>query len=158
MHSADAHIPTGRAERYLEQLCSHLGAMQRMRHLPAGGHGGAGMPRVENVEQAPGRAVIHFADGSWTLAATAEALALRVEAADPAALEKLKATIAARIEKIGRRDNLVVEWHEPDTPETGDTRAAQAAPRPVRERVGGAGGTGPAGSPRSRWPRRSTSG
>ncbi len=120
MHSVEARIPTDRAERYLDQLCSHLGQLQQMRHLPKGGHGGAGVPRVEHVEQAPGRAEIRFADGSWTLHAGADALVLRVEADDPAALERLKDAIAARIAKIGRRDGLSVAWHEAGSQDTHD--------------------------------------
>jgi hypothetical protein len=114
MHSAEASVATDRAERYLDQLCSHLGQMQHMRHLPKGGHGGAGAPRVEHVERSPGRAEIRFADGSWTLQAAVDALVLRVEADDPASLERLKDAITARITKIGRRDGLAVTWHAID--------------------------------------------
>jgi len=112
MHRAEARITTDRAERYLDQLCSHLGQMQHMRHLPKGGHGGAAVAKVEHVEQTPGRAEIHFADGSWTLRADPDALLLLVEADDPAALKRLTDAIAARITKIGRRDGLTVAWHE----------------------------------------------
>ena len=112
MHSAEARVSTDRAERYLDQLCGHLGQLQHMRHLPKGGHGGAGAPQVEHVERESGRAEIRFADGSWTLHADADALLLRVEAEDSAALERLKDAITARITKIGRRDGLTVTWHE----------------------------------------------
>lgn len=132
MLSAEARIPTDRAERYLEQLCSHLGAMGHMRHVPAGGHGRAGMPRVENIEQNGSRAAIRFADGSWNLQAHEDAL-LRVEAEEAAALERLKGAIAARIAKIGRRDGLAVIWSSAADPD---------------ERHGPAAGTG------VRWPRR----
>lgn len=111
--SAEARIPTDRAARYLEQLCSHLGAMQHMRHLPTGGHGGAGVPRVEDIEQTSDHAVVRFADGSWDLDAADDALVLRVTAHDDAALDRLKAAIAARIAKIGRRDGLSVVWSPP---------------------------------------------
>ncbi|WP_034263567.1 DUF2218 domain-containing protein [Actinospica robiniae] len=113
MPSGEARIPTERAARYLEQLCSHLGSMPHMRHLPsslaASLHGG-GMPRVESVEQRAGHAVIRFADGSCGLTAHEDALVLRAEAADDAALERLKGAIADRIAKIGRRDGLGVDW------------------------------------------------
>jgi hypothetical protein len=117
MPSAEARIPTDRAARYLEQLCSHLGAMGHMPRLPAGGHGGAGMPRVENIEQNGNRAVIRFDDGSWALQAHEDALVLRVEAEEAAALERLKEAIAARITKIGRRDGLAVTWSSPADPD-----------------------------------------
>ena len=114
MPSAEARIPTDRAARYLEQLCSHLGSMAHMRHLPsslaASFHDNGGMPRVESVEQDAGHALIRFADGSWDLTAHNDALVLRVEAAEDAALERLKGAIAARIAKIGRRDGLGVDW------------------------------------------------
>jgi hypothetical protein len=112
MHTAQAHITTDRAERYLDQLCGHLGQMQHIRHMPKTGHGAAGMPKVEHVQQAPGHAEVRFADGSWTLRAAADSLMLRVEADDPAALERLKDAIATRIAKIGRRDGLTVAWHD----------------------------------------------
>ena len=117
MPSAEARIPTDRAARYLEQLCRHLGAMGNMRHVPAGGHGGAGMPRVESIEQNGSRAVIRFADGAWDLQAHEDALVLRVEAQEAASLERLKAAIAARITKIGRRDGLAVIWSSPADPD-----------------------------------------
>lgn len=141
MHSAEAHIATDRAERYLNQLCSHLGQMQHMRHLPKTGHGGTGVPRVERVEQAPGRAQVRFADGSWTLRADGDALLLRVEAEDPASLDRLKDAIAARITKIGRRDGLAVEWH--------DSEGQDAHDAPDRASHGR--GRGPGGR---RWWRR----
>ena len=120
MPAAEARIPTDRAERYLEQLCSHLGAMAHMRHMPAGGHGGAAVPRVEHIERTETHAVIGFAEGSWNLQASPDALTLRVEAEDAAALEKLKTAIAARIAKIGRRDGLQVDWHDIQDPQTHD--------------------------------------
>jgi hypothetical protein len=132
MHSAEARVTTDRAERYLDQLCSHLGQMQHMRHLPRSGHGGAGVPRVEQVERTPGGAVIRFADGSWSLRTASDALVLRVEADDPAALDRLKTAIAARIAKIGRRDQLAVEWREADTPQVRDLPGYAEAGRPGR--------------------------
>jgi hypothetical protein len=116
MPTCEARIATDRAQRYLDQLCSHLGQMQHMRHLPASGHGGAGVPRVEHIEQTSGSALIRFADGAWTLEANQDALLLRVEADSPAALERLKTAIAARIAKIGRRDDLTVAWHCSEEP------------------------------------------
>lgn len=116
MLSAEAHITTDRAARYLDQLCSHLGSMRHARHLHlppsafASRHGAAGMPRVVSVEQSGNSAVIRFADGSWELTAQKDMLILRVVADEDATLERLKAAIAARIAKIGRRDGLSVQW------------------------------------------------
>jgi hypothetical protein len=133
MPSAEARIPTDRAARYLEQLCSHLGAMGHMRHLPAGGHGGAGMPRVENIKENGNRAVIRFNDGSWALEAQEDALVLRVDAEEAAALERLKEAIAARITKIGRRDGLAVTWSSPADPDERHGLAAGARVRFPRQ-------------------------
>jgi hypothetical protein len=144
MPRAEACVPTDRAARYLDQLCSHLDAMQHMRRLPAGGHARAGMPRVEYVAKKDGRAEIRFADGSWDLEAVDGALVLRVEADGAAALERLKAAIAARIEKVGRRDGLAVVWSSPESPHddhgngAGGAGAAPRRPgrRPWRRRIG----------------------
>lgn len=112
MAGAEARVQTDRAERYFAQLCSHLGSMQHMRHVPASPsiHGGEGMPRVQSVEQTGNHAVVRFADGSWELTAAGGALFLHVEAEEDAALERLKGAIAARMAKIGRRDGLRVDW------------------------------------------------
>lgn len=127
MPSVEARIPTDRATRYLEQLCSHLGALGHMRHVPASGHGGhghggqsghgerseqgeRGVPQVVDIERSRDRAVIRFAGGCWDLTAGSEALVLRVEAETAASLEQLTAAITARIAKIGRRDGLKVTW------------------------------------------------
>ncbi len=120
MPTRHAHIATDRAERYLHQLCGHLGAMRQSRHRPGGGHGAAGIPRVEQVEQRPGGAVVRFAEGTWSLEATVDALVLRVEAEDGRALERLTDAISARIAKIGRRDGLCVEWSRSDAPGHGE--------------------------------------
>jgi hypothetical protein len=123
MPSAEARVPTDRGGRYLEQLCSHLGSLPHLRHLrhlpkaataAVSAHGAGGMPRVESVERSESRAVIRFADGTWDLTAHDDALVLRVEAEDAAALERLKGAIAARIAQIGRRDGLRVNWSSDD--------------------------------------------
>lgn len=134
MPAFEAQVSTDRAERYLQQLCGHLGRMQHMRHGPLGGHGNrsdhgrSGMPRVEHVEQTEDRAAIRFAEGTCTLAVDASALRLRVEADDSAALARLKDAVTMRIEKIGRRDGLSITWYEledpaqPDGPEAVHSR------------------------------------
>jgi hypothetical protein len=119
MPTAEARLATDRASRYLVQLCRHLGQMTRMSHRPPGGHGdGRTPPAVQQVDYADTRGTVRFADGQWTLEATADTLTLRVDAVDEDALQRLQAGIKARIEKIGRRDGLQVHWHptESDTP------------------------------------------
>lgn len=110
MPACEAHIATDRAERYLQQLCSHLVSMRHLHHGRMSGHSAGAMPSVEHVEQSADRAVIRFAEGSWLLEAGHDGLRLRVEAGQPADLERLKSAITARITKIGRRDRLSVTW------------------------------------------------
>ncbi|MFE2581445.1 DUF2218 domain-containing protein [Streptomyces sp. NPDC059378] len=119
MPTAETRLATDRASRYLVQLCRHLRRMPRMSHRPPGGHGeGGARPEVRHVELTDTHGTVRFADGLWTLDATADALTLRVDADDEEALRRLQEAIAARIEKIGRRDALQVTWQRavPDTP------------------------------------------
>jgi hypothetical protein len=116
MPTAEARLTTDRASRYLVQLCRHLGQMTRMSHRPLGGHGeGRTPPAVQHVDYADTRGTVRFADGRWTLEATEDALVLRVEADNEEALQRLQAGVAARVEKIGRRDGLQVHWQQPDS-------------------------------------------
>ncbi|HEX6447938.1 MAG TPA: DUF2218 domain-containing protein [Trebonia sp.] len=108
MMSAEGSVLTGRADRYLDQLCRHLGQMRQKRHRMMDRH--AGMPEVRGVEHAGSRGEVRFADGAWTLTATPEALLLRVDAVDEQALRRLRDGITGRVEKIGRRDRLTVTW------------------------------------------------
>lgn len=119
MPTAEAHLATERASRYLVQLCRHLGQMTLMSHLahrlPAGHGGGRTPPAVQDVDHTDTHAGISFADGRWTLDATADTLTLRVDADNDEALRRLQDAIATRIEKIGRRDGLRVDWrHAPE--------------------------------------------
>ncbi|MBY8882016.1 DUF2218 domain-containing protein [Actinacidiphila acidipaludis] len=111
MPTAEAHLTTDRPSRYLVQLCRHLAQMNRMSHGPLRGHGaGRTLPAVQHVDYTETHGVVRFAEGEWTLDATAETLCLRVEADDEQALQRLQDAISARIEKIGRRDGLEVQW------------------------------------------------
>ncbi|CAG7613550.1 DUF2218 domain-containing protein [Actinacidiphila bryophytorum] len=114
MPTAEARIATDRASRYITQLCRHLGQMNRASHRPHDGHGqgpGQKMPAVQHVDCTDTHGTVRFADGRWTLDATPDALTLRVDADDDAALRRLQDGITTRIEKIGRRDGLRVRWH-----------------------------------------------
>ncbi|MFB7330826.1 DUF2218 domain-containing protein [Streptomyces adustus] len=118
MPTAETRLATDRASRYLVQLCRHLRQMTRTNHRPPGGHGEGGtQPEVRHVEFTDTHGTVRFADGLWTLDATADALTLRVEADDEQALRRLQDAITARVEKIGRRDGLQAHWQraEPDT-------------------------------------------
>jgi hypothetical protein len=54
--------------------------------------------------------------GQWTLQATPDALTLHAEAANEEDLQRIQDLLAARLEKIGRRDHLTVTWQRPDAP------------------------------------------
>jgi hypothetical protein len=110
MPTADAQIPTERASRYIDQLCRHLGQMSRMRHQIPTGHRGQAPPPVQQVEWSETSGTISFSHGTCTLQATSTALTLRVDADDEDDLRRLQDGITRRLETIGRRDHLTVEW------------------------------------------------
>src|SRR5689334_22412891 len=125
MPTAEALLTTDRASRYLVQLCRHLGRMSHPTdpvhlthathptHRTPGGHGEGGTPPpAPHVDHTDTHGTVRFPDGQWTLDATADTLTLRVDAADEDALRRLQDAIAARIEKIGRRDGLQVRWQQ----------------------------------------------
>lgn len=124
MPTAEAHVPTDRASRYLVQLCRHLGQMSSMRHRAPIRHGGSQVPpEVQHVDYSDTNGIVRFARGQWTLEATTDTLTLRVEADDEDTLHQLKNGMTARLEKIGRRDQLQVTWQRPTTPGAAHTGA-----------------------------------
>jgi hypothetical protein len=116
MHTAEARVVTDRGDRYVNQLCGHLGRMPRPHHVLPHGPGAAAMPRVTGVERTPGRAVVRFTEGTWTLQEAPGALLLRLEAPDHTALTHLQAAITARLTTIGRREGLTLAWDEDASP------------------------------------------
>jgi hypothetical protein len=75
--------------------------------------------------------------------ASADALTLRVEAADDDALHRLQDGVAARLNKIGRRDQLTTIWHRMESPVPPvNTQSTEPAPEQ--------------GTRKRRWPRRLT--
>jgi hypothetical protein len=108
MPIAEASVSTGRASRYLVQLCRHADQMRRIRH--------GGGPRVDNVEYSETVGVVRFTDGVWTLQASTDTLTLRIEAADDDGLRRLQDGIATRLRTIGRRDKLTLVWHHAEGP------------------------------------------
>ncbi|MFF6996095.1 DUF2218 domain-containing protein [Streptomyces sp. NPDC008313] len=134
MPTAETRLATDRASRYLVQLCRHLRQMPRMSRRPPGGHGGGGArPEVRHVEFTDTHGTVRFADGLWTLDATADALVLRVDADDEEALQRLQDAVTARIEKIGRRDGLQVHWRR---------AVPDASPRTKHDAEDGVSGSG----------------
>lgn len=117
---AEAHVRTGRASRYLDQLCRHASRMgQRPRHRPRIHAGGSAHvpPEVSHVEWSDADGAVSLNWGRWTVQATPDALILRAEASDHENLQRIQDLVAGRLERIGRRDRLVVTWRRLD----GDT-------------------------------------
>ena len=127
MPASYARIPTSRAARYLAQLCSHGRLMSRLtRHRAPGhgqdqgqergaGHGTDGAEPTATVSSAGAEGIIDFGWGRCTLRATAGALTLRADAEDPRRLRQIEDGVSARLQRIGRRDQLTVTWTEATT-------------------------------------------
>jgi len=90
--SAMAVIAAGKPSGYLQQLCKHFG-----HKVP--------------VDFTPEAGAIAFDFGRADLAADAEALTLRVDAADADDLEKLKRVITSHLERFAFREELKIEWN-----------------------------------------------
>lgn len=137
MPSVEARVTTQRASRYLVQLCAHLSAMSRM-HGRFAPHGGR-MPEVQHVEWSDDSGVVRMRDGTCTLRATSAALLLRLDAVDDAALAALQRGFGDRVQTIGRRDGLQVQWEaivEPGSEPTSsptDAGTPSGRSRPRRE-------------------------
>jgi hypothetical protein len=101
--TAHTRIPTDRAGRYLAQLCQHL---NQISGHPL--HGGASP--IRRVEWSDSHGVIEFASGTCTLDATGDELALTLVASDADDLRQLQQLLSARLETIGRRDDIHVTW------------------------------------------------
>jgi hypothetical protein len=116
MPASYAHISTSRASRYLTQLCSHGSLMSRLAHgRPPGqgqGHGGGSARPAATADSSGTEGIIDFGWGRCTLHATADMLTLRAEAGDLRHLQQIQDGITARVERIGRRDQLTVSWIE----------------------------------------------
>ena len=109
MPAAQSRVSTDRASRYLGQLCEHLNLVGHKSRR----HGGAGSgrgPDVQRVEWIDGRGVIEFPFGTCELTAAKDGLTIRLTADDADALQHLQDMFKARLETIGRRDALVVDW------------------------------------------------
>ena len=120
MFTAVAHVETGRASRYLVQLCRHASRMgQHGGHRP--GRGRHAPPEVDHVEWSDSRGIIDVGWGRCTVEATPDVLTLRLESADEQGLQRLQAAVAHRLETIGRRESLRVDWQRPGAPAPGPT-------------------------------------
>jgi hypothetical protein len=117
MPVAEAHVTTDRPSRYLVQLCQHASQMGRHRgiaqHLPRrprSNSGGDGPPEILHADWSGTYGTVKMGWGTWTVRATGNTLTLRAEADTQEQLQRIQRLVAARLEKIGRRDGLTVAW------------------------------------------------
>ncbi|MEV1176610.1 DUF2218 domain-containing protein, partial [Nonomuraea sp. NPDC049784] len=130
MPTAEAHITTDRAGRYLVQLCRHASQMGHGFPAHPGPHAGGERPRNVQANWSETDGTITLDWGTCTLHATPETLTLRVEAEDEDRLQRAQALLTKNITRMGRRDDLTVDWHRPD----GTTGPASATAPPRRRR------------------------
>ncbi len=131
MPTAEATVETQHPGRYLTRLCEHAGQMDRSRlHRPRRHADGGAPPEIRHVEWTATDAVVTLNWGRWTIHATPGRLTLRAEAGTGEDLRRIQDLVAARMEKIGRRDHLVVNWQPAETP-GGPARPLPADP-PIR--------------------------
>ena len=146
MPTAEATVETDRASRYLVQLARHGSQLGRSTgHRPRTHGAGGAPPDVQHTEWSDTHGIIKFGWGQCVLQATPEGLTLHAEAADEQNLRRIQDGIAARLEKIGRRDQLKVTWRQTapstDSPDAAtDAPAAHLGPGSARrERLGAMG-------------------
>ena len=126
MPTAYATVTTARPSRYLTQLCRHVDHLGHTghRHRPRAGGPAHTPPGPEaHVTWSDTTGVIDLGWGRCTLQAGDGALVLRAEAHDPTDLHRLQTVLGTRLQQMGRRDHLVVEW-EPDPTPTSPPAAA----------------------------------
>lgn len=71
------------------------------------------MPAMGGLEWCDTYAVVRVGGDRCALEATTEALNVRIEAADEDGLRRLQDMVTRRLETIGSRDQLKVNWEEP---------------------------------------------
>jgi hypothetical protein len=86
-----ALVATDRPDRYAKQLAEHLGR----RNAPV---------------TEPGGTRLIFTAGSCLLSADADGLLLIAEAEDDAGLDAVQQVVSRHLERMGRRDELLVQW------------------------------------------------
>ena len=115
----NAQVHTDRASRYLGQFCKHAAALGDGGHTPRM-HLHATMARREvrvTAEWSDTSGTVTFTPwGRCTLAADADTLTLRIDAADEDGLTQIRDIIDRDFERFSRRDPVSLSWQQPDTP------------------------------------------
>ena len=91
MATLHAHVRTGNASRYLQQLCKHWS------HKFA-------------VEFGPAHGVIHLPGTDCTLDADQDELRLEIQASDPDVLPRISGVVADHLKRFAFRETLTVDW------------------------------------------------
>ena len=112
MLTAEAHVETARASRYLVQFCKHADAMSG--HRGHGVHPGGMLARRDvrvHADWSDTRGVVAFSPwGRCTLTAGETSLIFRVEATDEEKLRQIQDIITRDLGRFARRDGLTVTW------------------------------------------------
>jgi uncharacterized protein len=95
MTTAEAHVATTRAARYLDQLAKHFV------HQPGG---------ITAEPNPDGSLHVDFGGPTCRIQTTPNALTLYAEAATPNDLGQLQHRLTQRLEQLGHRDALTVHW------------------------------------------------
>ena len=131
MFASQGRVTTGRASRYLAQLCKHAGTMNTPTHHRPRSHGGGGAPpTVRHVEWSDTAGIIDFSRGRSTLSASGNELVVLVEAENQQNLHLVQDAITARLDRISRRDQLTITWCriEPNAPAPVQTTGGEENP------------------------------
>jgi hypothetical protein len=119
MPASEATVETQHPGRYLTQLCTHAIKMSRHRlHRPRSHADGGDPPEIQHAERSATDGTITLNWGQWTMHADQGTLTLRAEADDEENLRRIQDLVTARLEKIGRRDHLAVNWQPAETAAT----------------------------------------
>ena len=117
MLTAEAHIQTERASRYLVQLCRHADSMNHKGHRLRLHVGKAqARPELLHVEYSDTDGILRLNWGQCTMQASPDTLTLRVDATDEEDLRRIQDLITADLERFATRDQVKVHWLRPDAP------------------------------------------
>jgi hypothetical protein len=112
MLTAEAHVGTTRASRYLIQFCKHADAMSG--HRGHGTHLGEALARRDvqvHADWSDTRGVVTFSPwGQCTITADEATLTFRAEANDEENLRQIQDIITRDLDRFARRDGLTVTW------------------------------------------------
>jgi uncharacterized protein len=102
MHQSKAIVATANASRYLQQLCKHWAHTLSVDFDPIQGR--VVFPKNARGAEWP-------SEGVFTMVASAESLACRIEASAPAQLEGLKGAVERHLNRFAFREGeLAFNW------------------------------------------------